>query len=72
MLFSASIRNVAIFASSDRRCGHGIHHSEARNKQVNSADVRKKNLTREISSRELAGRIVSDGGPRTLPGSDQK
>jgi hypothetical protein len=43
MPFSASMLNVAIFASPDRRCGHGIHRSEARNKQVNSADCQKKN-----------------------------
>src|SRR3982074_1970543 len=47
-----------------RRCGHGIHHSEARNKQVNSAGIRKKNPRREIrraswragSSRQRAAR----------------
>src|ERR1700681_668814 len=48
MQFSASILNVAIFASPDRRCGHGIHHSEDGNKQVNSTDTQKKNLRREI------------------------
>src|SRR6202040_3121326 len=39
MLFSASITNVSIFLLLlNRRCGHGIHRSEAGNKQVNSAD----------------------------------
>src|SRR5437879_1785728 len=58
MLFSASILNVAIFASPDRCCGHGIHHSEARNKQVNSADSQKKSEARD-QARELAIVIVA-------------
>ena len=54
------------FASPDRCCGHGIHHSEARNKQVNSAKLTRK------ESRLVLGADLQLGPPNLFSGGSVK